>query len=264
MRSHCLPRSRSHVRGDPRAAAPSSSPPSPRQGGAQPPADLWLWARKPAPGFLPGVLAQEQRRRGLLVVPGEGAEPPRAASGRWRWVRVRLSCSPDHFLPHLGNLDFLLPFVPYIFFLFFFFSFKAAPGSIGNSCWELGPGLGLFLLLQSYSAAGPHELNCNRLHKPFFFCAGAGAATLSTSHPAPARPSPCSGAAEHRVGTSVGPSPRDGGVFGVPTPAVSPPRAIRMAKAVPEAGLVHVVQPCRGGGSAAAGDGVPVGSLAAG
>lgn len=29
------------------------------------------------------------------------------------WVRVRLSCSPDHFLPHLGNLDFLLPFVPY-------------------------------------------------------------------------------------------------------------------------------------------------------
>lgn len=29
------------------------------------------------------------------------------------WVRVRLSCSPDHFLPYLGNLDFLLPFVPY-------------------------------------------------------------------------------------------------------------------------------------------------------
>lgn len=50
----------------------------------------------------------------------------------------------------------------------------------------------------------------------------------------------------------------------MPTPAVSPPRAIRMAKAMPEAGLVHVVQPCQGGGSAAAGDGVPVGSLAAG
>lgn len=29
------------------------------------------------------------------------------------WVRVGLSCSPDHFLPYLGNLDFLLPFVPY-------------------------------------------------------------------------------------------------------------------------------------------------------
>lgn len=67
------------------------------------------------------------------------------------------------------------------FFYFFFFSFKAAPGSIGNSCWELGPGLGLFLLLQSCSAAGPHELNCNRLHKPFFFVQGQE--LLPSAHP---------------------------------------------------------------------------------
>lgn len=80
---------------------------------------------QPCPPRPSGVPSQEQRGRGATVpsraVPGE-LWPARALlSGSGEvlgqdavcWVRVRLSCSPDHFLPHLGNLDFLLPFVPY-------------------------------------------------------------------------------------------------------------------------------------------------------
>lgn len=72
-------------------------------------------ARSPA---LPCFLGSLPRNKGAVLYRGGS---PCCCSGQWGgslgqdavyWVRVRLSCSPDHFLPYLGNLDFLLPFVP--------------------------------------------------------------------------------------------------------------------------------------------------------
>lgn len=118
----------------------------------------------PSPAFLRGSLRRNKEGEGppCQAPPCRGkprarhtagAPVRRAGSGEVLgqdavcWVRVGLSCSPDHFLPYLGNLDFLLPFVPY-----FFFSCKAvSPGCIGNSCWSWswGAGGGLCLVLSS-------------------------------------------------------------------------------------------------------------------
>lgn len=84
---------------------------------------------QPCPSRPSGVPWQEQRGPGAAVpcqaVPCQGScgrhgrSCPAAGSGEVLgqdavcWVRVGLSCPPDHFLPYLGNLDFLLPFVPY-------------------------------------------------------------------------------------------------------------------------------------------------------
>lgn len=77
---------------------------------------------QPCPPRPSGVPSQEQRGRRAVpcqAVPGmaRGSAVRRAREVLGQdavcWVRVGLSCPPDHFLPYLGNLDFLLPFVPY-------------------------------------------------------------------------------------------------------------------------------------------------------
>jgi len=114
------------------------------------------------------------------------------------WVRVRLSCSPDHFLPHLGNLDFLLPFVPY-------FSLVKPSLDLLETAARAGEGLRLFLLFPRQSR---HRLSGTRPGKALTArgCSGAAAAAFGPGFPCE-RGSSCPPSAS-RLGVCAGCPPR--------------------------------------------------------